>query len=261
MENTILLKLSGYEANIPARAFVTAINSFLKLLQDLDAAISNDKRGTIEWEIAALSKQSPAQIGYVGKSHLADRSNVKQVGYDCVRGLQMLARSADRIPTYSDSAIYRTHTLARLTRRDLSLINVEADDDEATVTQSVEENINTLTKETAQEEGSIVGRLESINVHRGNEFRVWDDNTKKPVTCRFPNDLFDKAREALKQRVMIVGMTKINKLGNIISVSVTDIEKYPSDSELPTIEDMSGSIKDLTGDLSLHDYMKTIRED
>ncbi len=59
----------------------------------------------------------------------------------------------------------------------------------------------------------------------------------------------------------MVGMTKINKLGKIISVSVTDIEKYPSDSELPTIEDMSGSIKDLTGDLSLHDYMKSIRED
>ena len=35
---------------------------------------------------------------------------------------------------------------------------------------------------------------------------------------------------------MVVGKSRINRLGNIVSVEAMNIEPYPKDEELPTIE-------------------------
>lgn len=261
MDDTIFLKLAGYDGIVPARQFVAALYIFLGLLRDLDATISADARGTIEWEIGMLSKQSPARVGYVGRSRYVGENLFSRIGQECVRGIRVLANRPERSPSYSDSALYKTERLARLTKRAFAKIEVELGGDEVPVTLRVAENIETLTKQTDEEEGSIVGNLDAISVHRGNEFRVWDENTKKAVRCFFPETLLEKAKHSLKRRVMVVGKTRINKLGNVVSVAVSDIEGYPTDAELPTIEQMSGSIKNLTGDLPLRDYMKILRED
>jgi hypothetical protein len=261
MNDMIFLKLAGYNGVVPARQFIDALYIFLGLLRDLDATIASDTRGTLEWEMGVISKQSPARVGYLGRSRYRGENFFPRVTDECVRGMRTLANRPERSPSYSDSALYKAERLAKLTKRAFAEIDIELGQEEVPVTLRVAENVEILTKQIEEEEGSVVGNLDAISVHRGNEFRVWDENTKKAVRCFFPEGLLEKAKNSLKRRVMVVGKTRINKLGNVVSVEVSDIEAYPTDAELPTVEQMSGSIKNLTGDLSLRDYMKMLRED
>jgi hypothetical protein len=261
MEDTVVLTLAGYGDVIPARAFVQALTSFLGLLQDLDASVSGNKQGSVEWEISLLSKNSPARIGYRGHAHHGDHDRAREVGLECVRGIQLLADRPERSERYSDAALGRTLKLARFRQKTFSEIDVNSDNEQARVTLEVYENIDALTRSAREEEASLVGSLDSITVHKGNEFRVWDERNEKPVRCFFSDALLEKAKAYLGQRVMVVGKSRINRLGNIVSVDAKDIESYTADEGLPTIEQMSGSVKNITGGMSIRDYIKVIRDD
>lgn len=109
-------------------------------------------------------------------------------------------------------------------------------------------------------EGSIVGSLEATIVHKGNEFRVWDENTGKAVPCYFPDHLLPVAAGHLKRRVLVYGTARLNRLDNIVSLQAKGIDDF-RESNLPTIKEMSGLVDDLTGGLPLSEYMKQLCEE
>ena len=132
MEDTVVLTLAGYGDLIPARPFVQALTYFLWLLQDLDASVSGNKQGTVEWEISILSKNSPAKIGYRGRPQSVGVSRAHEVAHECVRGIRLLAERPERTERYSDAALSRTQKLARFRHKSFSLeIDVTSDNDEA----------------------------------------------------------------------------------------------------------------------------------
>ena len=260
-EETIILTLAGYGDLIPARPFIQALSAFLGLLEQLDASLSDSKQGTVDWEVAVLSKNSPAQIGYRGRPKNVGLNRTRDVGYECIRGIQILGERPERDAKYSDAALDKTQRLAHFRHRTFSDIDISAEREHARVTLEVYENIDALTRSTREEEASIVGSLDSITVHKGNEFRVWDERNQKAVRCFFSDQLLEKAKEYLGKRIMVVGKGRINRLGNIVSVEAMDIQAYLSGSELPTIEQMSGSIPNITSGMSIRDYMRAIRDD
>jgi hypothetical protein len=263
MPNEIYITLDGYDGELDARALLNAGYLFLGLLHDLDIAVSSDTRGSLTWEISTLSKSSPAQLGFVGRAKRGtgqDRS--PEIESRCIRGMSLLAERAERDPYYSDQALYKAYGLARLRQRHLfSRIVIHTRNEEVSVEPSIVQNVDDLTKEIEESEGSIVGNLDSISVHKGNEFRVWNEINGKAVTCRFPNSLLSAAKEHLKQRVLVYGTLRRNGLGEIGSIVVGGIEAYPSDEHLPTIEEMSGSIPNISGGLPLREYMKLLRDE
>ncbi len=260
-EDTIFLTLGGYGELLSASAFTQALQAFLGLLEDLDATLSHDRHGTVDWEIVMLSKSSPARIGFIGKPRPKKQDISRDIGIECVRGVRLLGEKAERGPTYSDAALSKTQRLAHLREKAFSTIDIQTPNDEARVTLEVYQNIDVLTKGTEEEEASIVGNLDSITIHRGNEFRVWDERTKKAVRCMFRQDLLEKAKNSLGKRVMVIGMSRINRLGQVIRVDAADIETYPSDAELPTIKQMSGSIENITAGMPLREYIKHLRDE
>lgn len=260
-DDTISLRLGGYGELFPAWAFAQALNAFLGLLEDLDATLSRNRQGTVDWEIVALSKSSPARIGFVGRPRPKKQDISRDIGTECVQGVRLLGEKAERVRTYSDAALYKTQRLAHLREKQFSMIDIQTPSDEARVTLEVSQNIDVLTRGTEEEEASIVGNLDSITVHKGNEFRVWDERTKKAVRCIFPQQLLEQAKHSLGKRVMVVGISRINRLGQVVRVDAANIETYPSDAELPTIKQMSGSIHNITSGMPLRDYIKQLRDD
>jgi hypothetical protein len=264
MDTIVMLTLEGYGDSIPAFQFIQALSAFLALLQNLDAAVSGHPQGTIEWEVSVLSRNSPAKIGYSGRPKgriVGSVSELERVGLECVRGIRLLADRPERGRLYSDAALSKMQRLAHFRHKTFSQIDITSHQEEVRVTLEVYENIDALTRGTQEEEASIVGSLDAITVHKGNEFRVWDERNEKAVRCYFSSDLLEKAKQYLGKRVMVVGRSRINKLGNIVSVSAADIQSYPSDGELPNIEQMSGSVHNITAGMPLRDYIKAIRDD
>ena len=261
MPGKINLRLEGRDDFLNPSTYINALRHFWGMLRDLDVAISKGRAGCIEWEIESLSKNSLALITFRGCS-LAASDSMVEVERSCIFGLKKLSEG-QRLPDYSDAAVKKALKLASLhTHRKpdgLNLIQVFTDTNEVEVGPDTVDGIQSLIKVRYESMGSIVGNLDSISVHRGNEFRVWEELEGYPVTCRFPDTLLERTKDALGRRVLVHGDLKSNFRGQRISVIVHGFEMYPQDSELPTIEQMSGIIEDLTDGVSLGEYIEDIR--
>jgi len=104
-------------------------------------------------------------------------------------------------------------------------------------------------------------KLEAISVHKANEFRVWDDKSGKPVRCKYdPATQEERIKSLLRSKVAVFGTVQSNSNGIPISLEVEDIE--PAEQRaLPTIQEMSGSIKGITEGKSLKEYLEQIDDD
>ena len=110
--------------------------------------------------------------------------------------------------------------------------------------------------------GSIEGMLEQINLHDGaNIFHIYPDVGPRKVTCHFPARLIDDAVAAVGRRVEIFGTLKYRAGASFPhQVSVTDIEAYPPEDELPDWDDIRGRAPDATGDLSSEAFVRELRD-
>src|SRR5713101_942920 len=195
MPRIIYLQL-GLRDRVTLAQLIDALKNLLGVLRDLDSAISKDARGTIIWEVAFLEKKSPPTIGLVGRPRqevLEDISGT--VESEFINGVTLLYNSEERGTNYSDTALAKIQRLAKQSKKlgDLRVFTKEGHDDQsAVIGESTFNHIEQLIGPKYVSIGSVLGSLDSITVHRANEFRVWDENTGKPVTCFFSKDMEDK---------------------------------------------------------------------
>lgn len=263
MSEPIHLQLEVRQETINPKSFIEAIRNFWGILRDLDAAITGDPRGTISWGIESLTKDSPADIAFIGQPRLGAQDITAKIQDDCIKGLNLLTEAGDIWPSYSHAAITKIEHLAKLQtaqqRYRIDTIRIFTNGGRATVEPKTLENIRVLTGIKYESIGSIVGNLDSITVHRGNEFRVWEEVAGRPVTCRFAREKLGDVKDKLGRRVIVYGGIKANNKGQPTLIIVDEFELYPEESKLPSIEQMSGLVEDFTNGLSLKDYMEEIR--
>lgn len=260
MSEIIYLSLGGHENSLNPRTFSDSIKGFTGLLRELDSAVSKNTNGAMSWEIASLTKASPATIGITGRPKKRSNTNFSdEIFASCISGLTLLSQKPERLPIYSDRALVKTEHLARLRMMSrMEEMRIISAGHEASIDLSTLSNIQKLRGVECQGCGSITGTLDSITVHNNHEFRVWSDLTNKPVTCKFDASILDTVKDRLKQRVLVYGMVKSNHLGHPISVTVQGIEGV-SGGYVPSIEEMSGLFDDFTNGKSLKDYMEELR--
>lgn len=263
MSELICFQVDGYQETLSPKTFITALRYFTGILRELDSAITNDPKGTVFWSIELLSKQSPATVGFRGYSSLIETNPIPKIQHDCIKGINLLTTEGERLPTYSNAVmtdILHLTNLQRTRRKDrLSLIKVYKNGHEAIIDSTTRENTQLLMEGAYESESSIVGNLDSITIHSGNEFRVWEEITGYAVTCRFPKHLLQSVKDALGNRVLVYGDVKRNHRGQPILINVHGFESYTEESKLPTIEEMSGLVDDFTDGLSLKEYLGEIR--
>lgn len=261
MSETIFLQV-GSDNRIPFGAFVESLRNFLSVLKDIDATISHNPQGHLVWEVVSLQKNSPAVIGVAPKLRRPQYSNVSEVVEEqLITNTRLLSFKGERNEYLSDAALTKIENLAKLTPK-LGAIEIYLNGDgtkksKADITQKTLDNVNQLTKVKYHAFGSIVGNLDAISVHKGNEFRVWDEITKKSVRCAFDEKDIEQVKSMLKSRVVVFGDVQSNSSGSPVVISVEELEPYPQ-KELPSIEEMSGFIENFTEGKSLKEYMEAL---
>lgn len=261
MSDTIFLRV-GTKDRISLGDFIVSLQSFLLTLKDFDATISHDSRGNMIWEVVFLEKKHPPIVGVaptLRSRKLKDFSSV--VEEQVIENAKLLSTAGERNQFMSDAALGNMERLARLAPK-LGPLAVYIDGTgeikaQADITEKTLDNVKQLTGVKYTAYGSIVGSLDSINVHRGNEFRVWDERTKKPVRCTFDPDDEKRVKDLLRARVVVYGKLNSNSAGIPISILADDFEHAPK-RQLPTIEEMSGLIENFTEGMSLKEYMETL---
>jgi len=109
--------------------------------------------------------------------------------------------------------------------------------------------------------GSVTGRLESLNVHERREASVYNELDGDRVVVSFPEEDYVRVHAALRQRVEIFGVITEDADGRPMRLRLEDLERLPSDDELPTLGSLAGSIPDLTGNDSAEEYLMERRRE
>ena len=258
MPKTIYLQI-GNKDRVSLSVFIESLRNFLRMLQDLDATISHDKRGSLTWEVVFLQKKSPPLVGVMPlpRRELMDVSDAVEV--QLLENTRLLTYSTDRNQYFSDSALGRLEKLAKKSKR-LGPFSIYIGEEgqertESLISESTLRNVQQLTGISFSGYGSIIGNLDAITVHNADEFRVWDENTSKPIRCKFPRTMEDQVKSLLRSRVTVVGTVSSNSAGNPISVKVEEL-KSAVRGQLPTIQEMSGLVEDFTDGKPLKKYLE-----
>jgi hypothetical protein len=268
MSKTIFLRV-GDRDTIMLPDLVTSLSSFMRLLRDFDATVSDDRKGTQRWEVTTITKDSPVIIGVTPEPKLRMPDSSEAIETQLLESSRALTERRIRTREMSDSALQGIKQIAGLSRRiGASSIYVPANGHarlEAPINEQTMQVVSELTGVRYEAYGTISGALEVISVHRGkDEFRIWDEATGKVVRCRYKGaELESRILDLLhhRKKVSVSGVILSNSMGEPISITAEELEEKLETQGTFDIRKMAGFIKDYTGGLRLKDYLKETEDE
>lgn len=111
--------------------------------------------------------------------------------------------------------------------------------------------------------GSVVGRLDSLKVHRRLEASLWTEVPGRRVAVVFAEAAYDAVHSAMRKRVELFGEVQEDADGRPVQVRLTDpgdVEVLPDDRQLPTLSSIFGTLPDMRRDHDLGDRWDGPRE-
>ena len=112
-------------------------------------------------------------------------------------------------------------------------------------------------------EGSVSGTLESINIHAGtNKFTIYPLAGQPRVVCHFPESKMAEAIDGINRHVCVTGTLRFRpKDLTPFEIDVQEIEVYPPDDELPSLNSLRGVAPNATGGIDSVAFVQKIRAD
>jgi hypothetical protein len=109
------------------------------------------------------------------------------------------------------------------------------------------------------EVSQLDGKLDLISVRSRPTFVIEEHVTGERVPCRFPDEMFERAKAALGMRVVVEGLIRYNADDVPTSMSaLTDFFVRPK--PLRTLEELVGSAPDFTGGIGPVEYVRAMRD-
>ena len=113
--------------------------------------------------------------------------------------------------------------------------------------------------------GSITGRLRAIptTAAAGAKYRVTEQQTGREVECIIPDALSRQAADAAaeKRRVVMSGKLYRNEDGVKQKMAVSEILVMPEPRELPSLDELAGSLPNITGGRSVEEHLRILRSE
>jgi hypothetical protein len=252
----------GEQDKIDFSDFVGALNNFLGLLKDVDSTVASRKSGNLHWRVTSLTKAPVPIVGVTPFQRRSAEDTSSKVERQVLTNMDTLTANGERNNFFSDSALSRVEKIARTTSKiGASVIYIDTQEEvkpTTTINEQTLAHIRDLTDVKSRSFGVICGILGSISIRNGNEFRVWDEDTNRPVRCNFARSDESRIKELLRSRVTITGTINSNRYGFPLSVNPIESVNPSTLIDLPTIEEMAGLVPDFTGGLSLKQYFEEL---
>ena len=112
--------------------------------------------------------------------------------------------------------------------------------------------------------GSVTGRLHTApTAAGGGQYRVTEQLTDREVECIVPPELAQQAADAAaeKRRVVMSGKVYRDADGAKEQVVVSKIMALPEAHELPSLDELQGSMRGMTGGLTTEEYLRIMRSE
>jgi hypothetical protein len=225
---------------LPFDKFRKAQEELASILHEVDQNLGEKKRPSVNWVVSSVTSGSVhLTIEGVATERVA-KAAIAEVITTVETGIATLEERPERPPFFSDRALESAKCLAALIGKDILTIQVGANSKRVNLTQHLVANVDELIGAHYKSFGSVEGVLNAIDLNRRPLFRIYDLLTGKGVKCHFTPEFIDKIKDALGKRVSVYGLISSREDGQKVSVEVENMEVFPSEIELPRIEDIIG---------------------
>ena len=110
--------------------------------------------------------------------------------------------------------------------------------------------------------GAITGHLDELKVHSSNQFFIYPPVGPNRIRCNFKDELWPKIKKGIKKYVNAIGVLHYKEGAAFPDeIDIEDIEIYPPENELPTLESIRGMAPKVTGNLDPVVFVKKLREE
>lgn len=245
---------------VPAEAFLETIAAALKALEQIAKDLSPG-RPVVEWDIVDL-KRSSFEITAAPR---ALRPEGHEIGRLATQRLILMTNAAitggdPREFGSSEASAFVERMASAVSEDSIPEFRLTSGELTAVMNASSLQRVPRLAIDRSH--GSIEGTMLGVSFAGSKpsfQVRHWLD--RQMVTCYFDDDLESLVMSAMKKRVSISGMVTTRANGTVTNISeVRDIYVFPSDSELPRIDEMIGIWPDLTEGMPSEEWIRRGRD-
>jgi hypothetical protein len=261
---TMRLTIKGSLGQISAVSFAFIIDHSLRVLRDLDRRTSEERLGTIKWVVAGLGEGS-LYVDLATRTTRGDVDHAPAVIHRFTTGLDWIQREGATPPYFSHDNVVAIRDIVRQFARD-GVAGVDyrtSDGSPVELSRRSEPELEKLVGVRYRALGSIEGRVELVSVRRGaRRFNITHHRTLRAIRCNLPEELEESIFEAIKERrrVVATGQIAYNAKNEPIRLEVKERLRFLGRAEeLPTVDDLAGSDREITGPMSTEDFVRSLR--
>lgn len=258
-EVVLRLGVTGDLGHMDFLAVLRALQGSYELLQRTAHRVLGDRADELRWQLAGLREGSAMTLVRASATSAVTGDELRELVDTYTRDLRA---PADRLPA-EDLPVLR-EVLLQLQKYGVGSLVAQVDGapEESRVVVEPEATLQTLiVARPAQLRviGSVVGRLERLNMHQRREAALWNELDQRSVVVTFAEEFYQRVHGALRQRVEVFGTIAEDADGRPLRIRLQDLEVLASDENLPTLSSLVGSMPDMTGGAPAKEYLARSR--
>jgi hypothetical protein len=237
----------------------------LAVLGHIDAKNSEDGKSGIRWHVVKATTNTPLTLTLEAHVPAKRRDNSKAVVKSYIHGMRKL-ESGKGVPSdFGDDTLKEARALFGILDRGVSRMEFTAPGEEKIVpTLRSAALIDEFFGRRAAyhlADTTIDGSLETVTIHGGEAFDVFDQLTGTRVRCVLPEGKLNEAVGAMGKRVAVSGRAKFSDKGRAISIEVDSIRVLRGRKDLPAASEFEGEGRlDITGGIDSVEFVRRLRD-
>ncbi len=242
--------------------FKDFLDSVSTILKKIETSVSDSEKPSTYYRIINL-KVGSATIGIEAVPYKKEEDYSASILDRFTEGVNIV-QEGDVLPEWVDDELLENFkNLIKPLRKHVKSIEIKRNGQKLAVTKQLEVNIEkVLEKHLYINKGTITGYLDTLNVHKTDQFHIYPPIGPTKICCNFNEELLPKIKEGIKKYVNVLGTMHYRENEAFpFKIDAEDIEVYPPENELPTLESIKGMAPEVTGDLDPVDFVKKLREE
>lgn len=236
-----------------------SLDDFEKFVHEIRATLRNVTKATAgssgNWVLTDL-RYGSAVLSFAPSPNLNGKRELMTSAV--IEGFQAVELASGKPSYFSDRALKALRRLSVLSEDGAMTVRAP-DGRRATLTATAEKNLDILLRPTRRYFGSVVGSLDILSVHTEPYVTIYGD-LGDVARCYISAAHVDEAKDILGRRVIVSGLIRTNRLGNVVSIQAEELFEAPRRNNASPSKS-AGAIPDFTGGLSTADYLTSIRRD
>lgn len=261
MARTLTLHLEG--TAISAQVFHQNVGAFLDMLRAIDRNVTEDlapdaeEDVSVKWIVENVRKGS-LDLDLVGEP-IADDAEplvVDRVVASAGSGLALVMAPTpmrEMPPYFSFPVLEAVRGLVRSSHDGVWRTEVITPHLRVALSDQAKPNLDRFLRPVFSHYGSVEGILQMVSVAGGPRFSVRDRLTGRAIRCTVPRPRMPEVVGCFDQRVSVTGRVRTNELGDVLSVTIEEIEAFPPEAALPSIRQVAGTLT-LTRGTSMREH-------